>query len=199
MTESAIEEHFTRERTIPARTPQNYHPAYPVYTARWSKSATDLVMAVLGMQFASKDDRTPESRVKLFSFLESKGTDGATRRSFFEVASVTDASGYYNEAIIAYWPSNSAYKNWAAESGFQAWWDGLDPERGSHGWFMEVFFPTMDRIETAYTNNEIAEGAAHLKDSISGAITEHGYWGSMRDRLPTSQTRPLEVTGQTGA
>lgn len=192
MTESAIEEHLLRERTLPARTPQNYHPAYPVYTARWGKSTTDLVMAVLGMQFPSQNSQVVKARVKLSSFIESNEADPATRPSFSEIASVTDARGYYNEAIIAYWPSSSAYNQWAAQSGFKQWWDDLDPERESHGWFIEVFFPTTDRVETAFTNNKIPEGAAHAKDSISGPVTEHGYWGSMRDRLPLSQTDSLD-------
>ncbi|KAI0514468.1 phenylacetaldoxime dehydratase [Xylaria bambusicola] len=192
MTESAIAEHLQQERTLPARTPQNYHPAYPVYTTRWGKNVTDLVMAVLGTQFSTRSNQADEARAKLLSFLEPDSTDISTRPSFSEVTSVTDARGHYNEAIIAYWPSITAYRQWAVESGFQQWWDALDAERESHGWFLEVFFPTMDRIETVYTNNEVGEGAAHMRDSFSGAIAEHGYWGSMRDRLPASQTNPLD-------
>ncbi|KAI1276336.1 hem-containing dehydratase protein [Xylaria sp. FL0933] len=192
MTENAIAEHLQQERILPEKTPQNYHPAFPVYTARYAKTVTDLVMAVLGTQFPSRCDETQVAIAKLSSFLESKNADTSLRPSFYEFASVTDASNYYNETILAYWPSTAAYKQWAAESGFQQWWDSLDPEQESHGWFIEVFFPTIDRVETVFTSNEVAEGAAHMKESFSAAITEHGYWGSMRDRLPASQTDRLD-------
>ncbi|KAI1734288.1 hem-containing dehydratase protein [Xylaria scruposa] len=192
MTENAIAENLQQERTLPVKTPKNYYPAFPVYTARYPKGVVDLVMAVLGTQFPSRTDRDNEAIAKLSSFVTSEAVAVSARPPFYELASATDASGYYNEAILSYWPSTAAYKQWAAESGFQQWWNALDPERESHGWFVEVFFPTMDRIETAFTSNKVVEGAAQMKESISGAITEHGYWGSMRDRLPVSQTNPLQ-------
>ncbi|KAI1354025.1 hem-containing dehydratase protein [Xylaria sp. FL0043] len=192
MTENAIAEHLQQERILPAKTPQNYHPAFPVYTARYPKAATDLVMAVLGTQFPSRCDETQVAIAKLSSFLESENADTSLRPSFYEFASVTDASNHYNEAILAYWPSTAAYKQWAVESGFQQWWDSLDPEQKSHGWFIEVFFPTIDRVETVFTSNEVAEGAAHMKESFSAAIIEHGYWGSMRD---PSTKRRVRVPG----
>jgi aldoxime dehydratase len=39
------------------------------------------------------------------------------------------------------------------------------------------------------------EGVAHLARSMSGEIREHAYWGSMRDRLPASQTDALRGDG----
>ncbi|KAI0147343.1 heme-containing dehydratase protein [Xylariaceae sp. FL1272] len=45
------------------------------------------------------------------------------------------------------------------------WWGELDAPKEPHGWFIEIFFPTIDRLES-----------------------QHAYWGSMRDRLPLAQT-----------
>ncbi|KAK3356351.1 heme-containing dehydratase protein, partial [Lasiosphaeria hispida] len=60
-------------------------------------------------------------------------------------------------------------------------------------WFLEVFFPTTDRLETISNTDNVFEGSAHMRKGMSGAIQEHGY-GSMRDRLPASQTDGLVGT-----
>ncbi|KAI1122908.1 hem-containing dehydratase protein [Nemania abortiva] len=192
MTESAIPGHLQQERILPAKTPQDYRPPFPAYTTRFPENVADLVMAVLGTQFPSRSDETSRAIAKLSSFVTSEDADISARPRFHEVASVRDASGYHNEAVLAYWSSTAAYKRWAAESGFQQWWDGLDPEQEPHGWFAEIFFPTMDRAETVFTSNEIPEGAAHMREGFSGAIIEHGYWGSTRDRLPIAQIDRLD-------
>jgi hypothetical protein len=194
MTESAIDEHLQQERILPAKTPKgNFQPPFQAYVARYPKNAVDLVMAVLGAQFASRRDETSRKAIaKLTSFISSENVDASFRPRFYEFASVTDASGHYNETVLSYWSSTAAYKQWATDSGFQQWWDTLDPEKESHGWFVEVFFPTMDRIETVFSVSEAPEGAAHMREGFSGPITEHGYWGSMRDRLPASQTESLD-------
>ncbi len=36
MTENVIAEHLEQERTLPVKTPQNYLPAFPVYSARYN-------------------------------------------------------------------------------------------------------------------------------------------------------------------
>lgn len=117
--------------------------------------------------------------------------DTETRPSFCELISVTDSNGAYNIAVIAYWPSKQSYTTWTAASGFRKWWEGLHPEDERHGWFLEVFFPSIDRFETVFSDDEVPEGAAHMRESVSGPMKEHVYWGSMRDRLPASQTDAL--------
>ncbi|KAM4057520.1 dehydratase [Hirsutella rhossiliensis] len=108
------------------------------------------------------------------------------------VAAVTDNKGFYNIALLPYWPSKTDYDKWAAETGFTDWWAAIDPREFGHGWFLEVFFPPVDRFETVFSNCQIPEGAAHMEESFSGQIREHVYWGSMRDRLAAAQTGELE-------
>lgn len=121
---------------------------------------------------------------KITSFMDA----ASSSPSFSELASVTDAFGFYNVTVIAYWPNKAAYTEWLEKSGFQKWWDDLNAEAQQHGWFREVFFPPLDRLETVFSNNEIPEGAAHMREAVSGEIQEHAYWGSMRDRMPIAQT-----------
>lgn len=99
------------------------------------------------------------------------------------MASVTDKRKAYNVAVIAYWPSESSFRSWRQDSGSDAWWNSADRESDGHGWFQECFIPSVDRLETVFSNNEVPEGAANLREKISGEMSEHAYWGSMRDRL----------------
>lgn len=107
---------------------------------------------------------------------------------------VTDNRGFYNLAVIAYWPSKNHYDQWKASSGFEKWWAGIHLKDQKHGWFLEVFYPTMDRLETIFTSEELVEGTAHMKESMSGQIRHHAYWDSTRDRLPVSQT--VAISGE---
>lgn len=111
--------------------------------------------------------------------------------AYYQLAAYTDPASYRNEAIFAYWPSTSAYSIWAEKSGFAAFWETLRP-REEVGWFLEIFSPSMDRFETVFSNDTVPEGAAHMREKISGPMREHVYWGSMRDRLAVSQTDGLE-------
>lgn len=191
MLESAIAQNLRTERTIPVSTPPGFNPPFPAYTARFPKHAKELVMAVIGAQYKSRDHDDGQAIKKVSSYTTSVVVPEDCHPGFQELAASTDRRGYHNIAVLSYWSSKAAYDKWTEMSGFEKWWQGLTPEGQSHGWFREVFFPTMDRFETVFSNNEVPEGAAHMREGISGAIQEHVYWGSMRDRMPLSQTDEL--------
>ncbi|KAH8707199.1 phenylacetaldoxime dehydratase [Phaeosphaeriaceae sp. PMI808] len=199
MLESAIPQHLRKERTCPLGTPPNYNPPFPAYCARFPTKMADLVMAIIGTQYSSPSSNDGAGIATIKHFI----TDApeAVRPSFWEVASVTDKKGALNIAVLAYWPSVELHNSWEVESGFQAWWQGLDPGRVEHGWYQEVFSPTVDRFETVISNNQVTEGAADMKECVSGELLEHAYWGSMRDRLAVAQSDQLvgEKWGSTTA
>jgi hypothetical protein len=150
-------------------------------------------MAVLGVQYpatANIDDVDHGSGISLL--LPFVMADVTARPSFWELAGVTDKVGAYNVSVIAYWPSKAQYAEWTEASGFEKWWHDLNPEVELVGWFREVFFPSLDRFETVFSGQNAPEGAANMQETMSGEIQEHGYFGSMRDRLPISQTETLE-------
>ncbi|KAK2040455.1 hypothetical protein LZ31DRAFT_474534 [Colletotrichum somersetense] len=187
----AIAEHLQCPRKIPAKTPTGWQPPFPAYSAGFPKAATDLVFAVIGAQYASQDRADGDAVARLTQFTTSKAVEFESRPRFAEWAAVTDTRGYYNIAHMVYWPSKAAYEKWSVDSGFKEWWDGLDPQVERHGWFLEMFLPTMDRIETVFSSNEIPEGAAHMRERVVGPIKEHVYWGSMRDRMAAAQNDEL--------
>lgn len=192
MLESAIPEHLRVERTLPTSTPAGYVPPFPAYSAQFGKDVASLVMATIGAQFATSDDDDGAAVSKLKTFLESPAEDADSRPAFSEWAAVTDRKGFYNVAAMAYWKSSGAYQRWTVESGFKTWWDSLEAQDQKHGWFLEVFLPTMDRLETVFSDNQVPEGVAHMREGVGGPIQEHVYWGSMRDRLAVAQTDALD-------
>lgn len=147
-------------------------------------------MAIIGAQYPSKDvfDDTGIAKIKSFVITSSE----ASRPSFWETTSVTDKRGCYNIAVIAYWPSTRAYDTWKSETGYHTWWQSPNRESDGHGWFQEVLLPSVDRFETVFSNNEVPEGAANMREKISGEMEEHAYWGSMRDRLAAAQDDELK-------
>lgn len=191
---TVIPEHLQVERTIPASTPANYQPPFPAYSAQFAKDVSSLVMAVIGAQFPSKTGKEEAAISKVNSFLTFGGEDEeeALGPAFSEWAAVTDHKGYYNITALAYWKSEETYQKWTTKSGFSSWWESLDAQEQENGWFLEVFFPTMDRFETVFSSGEIPEGAAEMRDGVVGPIKEHVYWGSMRDRLAIAQTDTLK-------
>lgn len=193
--ESAIPSHLQQERTQPSKLPQNYDPPFPAFSARFPKDVKDIVMVTIGAQHVDRKPSTDASALPHIIRFLSQGPE-KYHPTYWEPASVTDNSGAYNEVIICYWHSAAQYQSWATHSGFEAWWQGLDPVAEAHGWFLEIFFPSVERFETLFSNDQATEGAAYMKTDISGPISEHVYWGSMRDRLPISQTDALPGTNE---
>jgi hypothetical protein len=187
--EPAIPEHLATERTLPSNLPPNYQPPFPAYAARFPKSSKGLVMAVIGLQKKTEVSYSDEDRKKLIGFISQRV--GEVTPQHWGLAAVVDKEGYRNIAAIAYWKSVSEHNTWIDKSGFGDFWKDLQPA-GGIGWFMEVFSPSMDRLETVFSDNNVPEGIAHMRESVSGPLQEHVYWGSMRDRLPASQTDALD-------
>lgn len=177
---------------------KDYQPAFPAMCARFSEQTKDLVMAIVGVQYHSDGEaHGPRKGLsKILSFVTSgrNGEESSLPRHY-DIASVTDEMGAYNECMIAYWDEKSVFEEWKVQSGFNTWWEDLDAKSEKCGWFQEVFLPSVDRYETIYSNQlegKDLEGGGVMGVGPSGLIREHVYWGSMRDRLPISQTDDLE-------
>ena len=195
-TECAIAEHLRTERTVKARMPEGYQPPFPAYVARFPQSVKDVVMAIIGAQHHDADKaKDADCLNKIMSFMK-QGPESSPPRHW-DLASVKDAVGAYNEVVIAYWDNVPAFEDWRKASGFEEWWGELDALKETNGWFSEVFLPSIDRYETVYSDlmeGREPEGAGAMCSRMSGMVQEHVYWGSMRDRLPISQTN--EVPGE---
>ncbi|GME30206.1 hypothetical protein GTA08_BOTSDO04902 [Neofusicoccum parvum] len=204
MLEPAIPPHLTAHpRTHPAGLPSaTYTPPTAAYTARFPSTTTTLVMATICTQ--ARDPATTLSPLAalrpLLPFLDRASDDrAAIDPACWDAVAFRDAAGAHNVGVVAYWASRAAYAAWEAGSGFGDWWAGLEA-RGPQGWFREVLFPDVERFETIFSDREaVEEGAARMREGMSGPVREHVYWGSMRDRMAAAQTDALEGEGGTVA
>lgn len=145
-------------------------------------------MAIIGVQHEGEVEPQGSEYQQLVSFLE-RGSE-ASRPKYWEAAAVTDNRGFRNEVVIPYWQTKADFDQWKADSGFGDFWSGLQAQP-EHGWFLEVFLPTIDRFETVFSDNIVPEGAANMRAGVSGEMQQHVYWGSMRDRMAAAQTDHL--------
>lgn len=188
--ESAIPDHLRTERTRHTRFGDDYSPAYPSFVARLKPSVERLVMAYFGVQFRS-------ASVAATQALEGMETrfaivDGPRH---WDRAKCVDQAGYANVLLAAYWDDIPRFDRWF-EAAREAWVG--DAHAGADaGFFIEVVRPSVEAYETVFGATDRPAGVAALAESISGEIREHGYWGSMRDRIPLSQNSGVEPKGDT--
>lgn len=192
--ESSIPPHLTVERTRTKKVGGGYTPPYPSYSARFGEGVSSLVCAFFGVQSRQPlSEEAKEASAGMWDLCSD--TDGPMSR---ERAVHTDEQGFDNQVIIAYWDDPDAFGRW-----FKKHRDaliGADTEPVNHGRWIELISPEARRFETLYSSNTFPEGSARVAaGGFSGEIQEHGYWGSMRDRLPAAQTDALTPLGAPSA
>jgi aldoxime dehydratase len=192
--ESSIPQHLTVERTRPKRVDGDYTPPYPSYSVRFAEGVTRLVCAFFGVQSQQPlSDEAKDASAGMWDLCSD--TDGPMSR---EGAVHTDDQGFDNQVIIAYWDDAKAFGRWFQKHRDALIGAGVEPVR--HGRWVEVISPEASGFETLYSSNTFPEGSARVAaGGFSGEIQEHGYWGSMRDRLPAAQTEALNPLGSPSA
>lgn len=182
--ESAIAPHLTCPRLEPANTPRDYQAAFPAWTARFTPLVEQVVMAYFGVQGSA-----PLELDSLAPYIERFAlADGPL---YWDPAQCQDATGAHNLVAIAYWADVAAFERWRCDSGFDQWWQAPEREAEATGRFVEIVTPGQERFETLFSSPDGVDGIAHLASGMSGVVLEHGYWGSVRDRLPRAQVDKL--------
>lgn len=185
--ESAIPEHLRCPRTRPAGRAPDHVPPNPAYTARFSEAQQQMTMAFVGAQY-----RGPEGEALAQAAVRRWAEEDEHAPDHCDIAFGTDAAGYHTLVWTAYWRDPRRFDAWKSHSAFARWWGCDDRLDEPCGWFMEVAQPRAERFETLFSSPAGFEGAGRLAEHMSGEIHEHGYWGSMRDRLAASQHDPLD-------
>lgn len=187
--ESSVPPHLTVERTQPQRMREDWNPPSPAFSARFDTAVEAVVMAYYGIQLRDASSAAGvTARTELADRIATP--DGPVH---YDTAVVVDSAGYTNEITVLYWLDHEAYARW--ESAFPSWTD-LERAHEEVGYFVEIAMPGAMDFETITGSRRQMEGIAVAADGVSTDILEHAYWGSMRDRLPSSQTSGLEPTGE---
>ncbi|WP_198151087.1 phenylacetaldoxime dehydratase family protein [Hyphomicrobium sulfonivorans] len=191
--DSSIPEHLRCPRTRHRRVTDTWKPPYPAFSAKVDPTVEQMVMAYLGVQ--SKDEASNGKACAAFQTIREslKLPDGPARH---DLVQFVDALGCLNLIVVAYWKAPETYAKWNTSSEIAGWWASDDRLNDGVGYFREIFSPRMEQFETIFTHDYGPfEGVSVLFGNMSEPIFEHGYWGSMRDRLPISQNDTIEPSG----
>lgn len=191
--DSSIPSHLRCPRTRSRRVSDTWVPPVPMYSARGAEAIEHLVMAYLGVQ-AKGDEMKGPACAAFQTILQSfKQPHGPARH---DLVQCVDAQGYLNLIAVAYWTDPAEFERWNDSPAISGWWASDERLKEGVGYFREVMRPRMEQFETIFTHQHgPLEGVSVLLGSMSEPIIEHGYWGSMRDRMPLSQTDTMDATG----
>jgi aldoxime dehydratase len=193
MLDSSIPSHLRCPRTRSRRVSDTWVPQVPAYSARGEESISHLVMAYLGVQ-SKEDETTAPTYAAYQKILQTfEHADGPIR---YDRVQFTDGQGYLNLIAVAYWVDPSQFDRWNDSPAISGWWASDERLDEGVGYFREILRPRMEQFETIFTHEHgPLEGVSVILGSMSEPIIEHGYWGSMRDRLPLSQTDTMDPSG----
>lgn len=192
--ESAIPEHLKCPRTRTRRIEDDYAPPYPGFTARARQEVKQVVMGYFGVQSSGKDMQGKACAALLKIARTFKAADGPEHH---DLAHYVDEAGYDNMIAIAYWTSPESFAKWRAGPDVDEWWSSADRLTDGIGYFREIVSPRVEGYETLFSAPDQLEGIGVAMGGRSKEdVQEHGYWGSMRDRFPLSQTDPMKPSGE---
>ncbi|RDJ99702.1 phenylacetaldoxime dehydratase family protein [Paraburkholderia lacunae] len=190
--ESAIDKHQKCPRTLSRRVADDYQPPFPMYVARASEDLNQVVMGYFGIQYSGSEKKAAALAALRHIVADFGTADGPAH---FDLTHHTDNEGYDNLIALGYWRDPSAYQRWLASPAVAGWWASDERLADGIGYFREVVAPRAEQFETLYAFTDDFPGVGAIMDDVSGEIEEHGYWGSMRDRFPISQTDWMRPNG----
>jgi aldoxime dehydratase len=187
--ESAIPAHLSVERVHPPRKSTSFRPPYPSFSARFDPAVEQVVMAYLGVQYATPEPPAVVTIALAELLASAHGVDGPDHR---DQARYLDEAGYHNILNILYWTDPQDFDRWRDH---HESWTGPQHRSAEAGFFSEVLQPTTRRFETLFSSDR-TDGVSVASEKLSGEIQEHGYWGGARDRIPLAQTDRLDPSGE---
>ncbi|WP_349632357.1 phenylacetaldoxime dehydratase family protein [Gordonia sp. L191] len=144
-----------------------------------------MTMGYLGVQ-SKGDDQRADALAALKTIVGS--LDRYAGPIHHDITHHVDNQGYDNYIVVGYWSDPDTFGRWLSTPEVDGWWSSEDRLSEPVGYFREIVSPRVDQFETLYAFTDQLPGVGRLMDGISGEINEHGYWGSMRERFPLSQT-----------
>jgi aldoxime dehydratase len=164
-----------------------------MWVGRADEQLEQVVMGYLGVQYRGEDKRAAALHAMRHIVASLSLPDGPLSH---DLTHHTDNSGYDNLMIVGYWKDPAAHCRWLRSPEVIEWWSSQDRLSDGLGYFREIVAPRAEQFETLYGFREELPGVGSLMNTISDEIEEHGYWGSMRDRFPISQTDWMEPSGE---
>lgn len=153
--------------------PPNWQPPAPAWQPQWDDTSP-LRVAYFAIQDSSPEHLDQWGKLSLNS---GKNTRALGPLSL-ERGHFLDAQGQDNYLFISYW-RESDYQSWWSE--YQHSWYAL-ADTLSLGLWRETMSLPVENFESLLSSPD-THGLAVSSDELQGPILEHGYPGSMRDRI----------------
>ena len=163
------------------RMPKDWNPPYPGWSGKFASQDSPLVFAYFACQFYGDEDRS-----RSFRRWWAGASAAPNGPGHFEMSNFLDSQAANNVVAVAYWRGLECYQRWW--EAVAPWWDGQDDD--GVGYWREIHVVKPTHFETAFATTN-ADGVGHLADGFGEPVLEHAYWGAMRDRIPASETDPL--------
>jgi aldoxime dehydratase len=190
--ESAIDTHLKCPRTLSRRVPDDYQPPFPMWVGRAEVDLQQVVMAYLGVQYQGPAQR-PAALGAMRQIVASFAADDGPLH--YDLTHHLDNQGYDNLIVVGYWKDTVSHGRWLRSAAVADWWDAPARVEENLGYFREIIAPRAEQLETLYAFREALPGVGTVMNGASDEVEEHGYWGSMRDRIPLSQTDWMQPSG----
>ncbi|WP_460065280.1 phenylacetaldoxime dehydratase family protein [Streptomyces sp. YKOK-I1] len=162
-------------------------PRFDMWSTIYPEGVTEILFAQFGVQAPSPEeaDKAIEEMLPLFG--------GEAQPTVLDRGRYTDAYGYANATLMAYWFAPEEYTRWTGQEAVAAYWASR-PVSGPLGFYREAVTIPRDHIETLYTPHDPKEyDTPGIAQHVQVAPTRvHDYWGSARDRITASRTDELE-------
>jgi aldoxime dehydratase len=191
--DSSIPSHLRCPRTRTRQVSDQWMPPVSAFSSRPQEDIKSLVMSYFGVQAKGDENRKHvwDGVQKIIASFQQP--HGPARH---DLVQFTDGAGYLNMIAVAYWIEPEAFEKWNESPVIAGWWGSDDRMNEGVGYLREILRPRIEQFETIYTAaHGPFEGVSKLFGKMSEPIIEHGYWGSMRDRLPMSQTSTMDPEG----
>jgi aldoxime dehydratase len=169
-----------REIVYRSRKPAGHVPAIQRYSARAENQAPKAALFV-GAQGSDLPTIEREGFVSWISEI-AQSCGGVESH---DVAWFTDVDGMLNVVAALYWSEASAFQKWQTWSAVRRWWDRPEATTGPIGTWWEPVVVPHDRLETI-SFREYIRGISACPALSLQPMSESGYWGAARDRVPLS-------------
>lgn len=162
--------------------PPDFELPYPAFTCQLFKLQPDMTLGQIALQYPAEN--VPLNLAEFQLGVEAS-LAGASAPWRWERCSHVDVQGYRNDIILAYWHKQAEFAAWRSRPDVAGWADTVQP----FGIWMEALTCPVPQMETSYSNEDPSWGLApqcpvHLDEF-------HGYFGSMRDRIPAAEDQGL--------
>ena len=160
--------------------PVNWQPQYPAWEPYWENTTEPLVAGYFGIQ---------AEQPQLLDEWASQSLYGAHAPLAVEQGLHVDGDRARDFVYLAYW-RQSDYRRWWALADNSGWWGDDERLTEGVGYWREIISMPFDRFETLHLSKQL-QGVSVSAQGLHGPIREHGYPGSIRDRIPISESHSL--------